>query len=304
MEYKSLPDLKGLATLRAIVELGGVNQAAKALHLGQPAVTKRLRALEQCYQTNLMLREGRKLDLTAAGKLVYNYACLALDHQESLTQELSNLKRGKNLLRLEVTSAIGEHLLPELLISFNDNFPQYRIESRMGYSRKIQTRLATGLTDIALLELAPEHPDIQVKKWRDDELLLVCSPNHPISKQRVIDTQQLTSFEYVLREPQSSIRYILDKKLLEHDISQLPTSFEVGSNEAIIEILCKGRHLSFLPRFAVKDALNSQALKHIKVDNLQIEITLWIARNKSNINDRIANAFFDLLKNNSVLTER
>lgn len=295
MEYKLLPDLKGLATLRAVVELGGVNQAATALHLGQPAVTKRLRALEQCYQTNLMVREGRKLDLTPAGKLVYSYACLAVDHQESLTQELNNLHRGKNLLRLEVTSAIGEHLLPELLMSFNDKYPDYRIESRMGYSRKIQTRLATGLTDIALLELAPNHPDIQVKKWRDDELLLVCSPNHPISKQLSIDCQQLTSLEYVLREPQSSIRLILDRELLKHGITQLPTSFEVGSNEAIIEILSKGRHLSFLPRFAVKDALNSHALQHIKVNDLPIKITLWIALNKASINNSIAKAFFDLL---------
>jgi DNA-binding transcriptional LysR family regulator len=295
MEYKNLPDLKGLATLRAVVELGGVNQAAKALHLGQPAITKRLRALEQCYQTNIMQRKGRKLGLTPAGKLVYSYASLALDHQESLIQELIDLKRGKNLLRLEVTTAIGEHLLPELLISFNDNYPNYRIQSRMGYSRNIQTRLATGLTDIALLELAPEHPDIQVKKWRDDELLLVCSPKHPISKNYSISTQQLTSLDYVLREPQSSIRAILDKKLLEFDISHLPTSFEVGSNDAIIEILGKGRHLSFLPRFAVKDALNSQALKQIQVKGLDIEITLWIARNKANINNAIAQAFFDLL---------
>lgn len=295
MEYKDLPDLKGLATLRAVVELGGVNQAANALHLGQPAVTKRLRALEQCYKTSLMVREGRKLDLTSAGKLVYSYACLTLDRQESLIQELSNLKRGKNLLRLEVTSAIGEHLLPELLISFNDSYPDYRIESRMGYSRKIQTRLATGLTDIALLELAPDHPDIQVQKWRDDELLLVCSPNHPISKHDSINCQKLNSLEYVLREPQSSIRVILDKKLLEVGITELPTSFEVGSNDAIIEILGKGRHLSFLPRFAVKDALDSHSLKHIKVDGLYIQITLWIARNKANINHSIAKAFFDLL---------
>ena len=295
MEYKKLPDLKGLATLRAVVELGGVNQAAKALHIGQPAITKRIRALELSYQTKLMSREGRKLDLTKAGKRVYIYASLVLDHQALLTQELASLEHGKNLLRLEVTTAIGEHLLPELLINFNDSYPQYRIESRMGYSRKIQTRLATGLTDIALLELAPEHPDIQVIKWRDDELLLVCSPNHPISKQNSITSQQLTSFEYVLREPQSSIRLILDKKLLSIGISSLPTSLEVGSNDTIIEILGRGRHLSFLPRFAVNEALKNKTLKHMHVDNLDIEMTLWIARNKANINHGIAQAFFDLL---------
>lgn len=295
MEYLNLPDLKGLATLRSVVELGGVNQAAKALHIGQPAVTKRLRALEQCYQTSLMLRKGRKLDLTDAGKRVYTYACLALNHQKSLMHELKSILRGENVLRLEVTTAIGEHLLPELLLNFNDNFPQYRIESRMGYSRNIQTRLATGLTDIALLEIAPEHPDIHVQKWRHDELLLVCSPNHPISQYNTINLKQLTALDFVLREPQASIRLILDKQLLTVGIPHLPTSFEVGSNDTIIEILGRGRHMSFLPRFAVKEALKTQSLKHIEIDNLEIEITLWVAHNKAHINHSIAKAFFGQL---------
>jgi len=295
MEYKRLPDLKALATLHAVIELGGVTQAAKALHVGQPAITKRLRALELCYQTQLLSREGRKLDLTVAGKSVYNYASLVIDHQVSLLQELTNLKRGKNLLRLEVTTSIGEHLLPELLIKFNDNYPQYCIESRMAYSRNIQTRLATGLTDIALLELAPAHPDIEVKKWRDDELLLVASPKHPLCQHDIIDSAQLNAMEYALREPQSSIRTILDKKLRASNLPPLTTSFEIGSNEAIIKILGQGRHLSFLPRFAIKEALNNNTLKHIKIKNLNIKITLWIARNKANISHSIAQAFFNQL---------
>ncbi len=295
MEYKILPDLKGLAALRAVVELGGVNQAAIALNIGQPAITKRLRALEECYQTAIMLREGRKLSLTEAGKRIYTYASLTLDHQNSLIHELDNLKRGENLLRLEVTTAIGENLLPELLIEFNDNFPHYRIQSRMGYSRDIQPRLATGLTDMALLELAPKHPDIEVKKWRNDELLLVCSPKHPISENNNISLNQLSSLNYVLREPESSIRIILDRQLRKVGIFHLPTSFEVGSNDTIIEILGRARHLSFLPHFAVKDALNNNTLKHIKVNNLDIKVTLWIARNKANINHSIAQAFFDQL---------
>jgi len=45
MEYIDLPDFNGLATLRAVVERGGVDAAGCALNIGQPAVTKRLRTL-------------------------------------------------------------------------------------------------------------------------------------------------------------------------------------------------------------------------------------------------------------------
>lgn len=297
MEYRNLPDLKGLAALRAVIELGGTEQAASFLHIGQPAVTKRLRALDECYGTPLMLRKGRKLELTAAGDRVYAFARLALDHQTTLLEDLHSLTQGKNKLRLEVTSAIGEHLLPELLLSFSDNYPEYQIQSRMGYSRRIQTRLATGLVDLALLELAPDHPDILVQKWIDDELILVCAPNHTLSHSGSISLAQLIEQKFVLREAKSSMRRILDQVLQDAGVHNLDISLEVGSTDTIVEILNKGRHMSFLPRFAVADALANHQLQEIRVDPLKIIVTLWIARNRANINNPVAEAFVQSLRN-------
>jgi len=68
--------LKGLATLKAIVELAGVEQAAHKLHIVQAAVTKRLRALDYCYGIPMMQLKNRRLGLTAAGERVYAYARL------------------------------------------------------------------------------------------------------------------------------------------------------------------------------------------------------------------------------------
>ncbi len=299
MEYITLPDLKGLAALRAVVELGGVNHAGEFLHIGQPAITKRLRSLDECYGTPLMQRKGRKLALTAAGEKVYAYARLALDHQTTLIEDLSSLRQGKNQLRLEVTFAIGEKLLPDLLWTFSESYPEYHLQSRMGYSRRIQTRLATGLSDLALLEQAPDHPDILVQKWFEDELILVCAPNHKLSNSGLIPLSTLSQQKYVLREPQSSMRFILDKELKELGIPPLTTSLEVGSTDTIVEMLGRGRHLSFLPQFAVQDALTNNLLRHIKIEGLRIKITLWIARNRSSINNPVAEAFIKLLRSSA-----
>ena len=296
MEYKKLPDLNGLATLRAVVELGGVEQAARALHIGQPAVTKRLRALDDSYGLPLMQRRGRKLGLTEAGEKVYAFSRLALDHQKSLTEDLRRLRQGRDRLRLEVTFAIGERLLPDLLLAFADNHPDFHIDSRMGYSRRIQTRVATGLADLALLELAPDHSDILVQKWLDDELVLVCAPQHPLARRNRIEIDELTQQEYVLREAESSTRITLDRELQDIGIAQLPTALEVGSTDTIVEIVCRGRYLSFLPRFAVIDALRKGQLRQLAVRGLPLKITLWIARNRSSIDNPVAEAFISLLR--------
>jgi DNA-binding transcriptional LysR family regulator len=296
MEYKILPDLKGVATLRAVVELGGVEQAGRALHIGQPAVTKRLRALDACYGMPLMQREGRRLELTPAGERVYAYSRLVLDHQTILLEDLESLRAGQNRLRLEVTFAIGEHLLPQLLLDFSEANPDYRIESRMGYTRRIQTHLATGLTDLALLEQAPDHPDIVVQKWLDDEIVLVCGPSHPLWESDLIPLGELQKLNYVLRESQSSMRIILDKALQDVGIYHIPINMEVGSTDTIVEMLEHGRHVSFLPRFAVAEGLAEGSLYHIKVEGLRIKRTLWIARTRTNLDNEVAEAFIAKLR--------
>ncbi|HEA26077.1 MAG TPA: LysR family transcriptional regulator [Ectothiorhodospiraceae bacterium] len=299
MEYINQLDLKGLATLRAVVELGGVEEAGRALSVGQPAVTKRLRSLDNCFGVTLMQREGRRLELTPAGEKVYAYARLVLDHQTLLVDDLNSLLMGENRLRLVVNFAIGEHLLPELLLAFADAYPEYRIESRMDYTRRIQRRLATGLADLALLEEAPDHPDIMVQKWLDDELVLVCSPSHPLYQTDLLPITELEQLDYVLREPQSAMRIILDKALNDIGIRNMRISMEVGSTDTIVEILNRGRHVSFLPRFAVNEALARGELFRIKIQGLRVKRTLWIARTRSNMSNPVAESFIQVLRKNS-----
>lgn len=296
MEYINLPDYKALATLKAVVELGSVNAAAKALYIGQPAVTKRLRSLDSCYGMPLMQHQGRKLELTTAGEKVYAYARLILEHQASLLDDLASLRTGHNRLRLEVTFAIGEHVLPDILLHVADVRPDLIIDSRLGYSRRIHTRLATGLSEIALLEQEPQHPNIQVEPWMQDELLLVCGPGHPLWDCRQLQADQLSQLHYVLREAQSSIRNTLDQTLQELQIKLNYIDMEVGSTETIIELLLRGKQVSFLPQFAVKTHLARNSLRQIPIHQLQIKRTLWIAYNRTNIDRKKAHSFIELLQ--------
>jgi len=294
MEYINLPDYKSLATLKAVVELGSVNRAADALYIGQPAVTKRLRSLDSCYGVPLMQQQGRKLELTPAGEKVYAYARLVL--------HLASLRTGHNRLRLEVSFAIGEHILPDILMHFADSQPNLRIESRLGYSRRIHTRLATGLADIALLEQSPRHPNIKVEPWMQDELLLVCGAGHPLWGRKLIELNELETLHYVLREATSSLRNTLDKNLLKHQIKLDNIDMEVGSTDTIIEILQRGKQVSFLPQFAVNSFLERNSLHHIKINQLHINRTLWIAYNLTNLSTQTVDSFISMLK--EITTQR
>jgi DNA-binding transcriptional LysR family regulator len=249
-----------------------------------------------------MQHRGRKLELTTAGDKVYAYARLVLEHQASLLDDLASLRAGHNRLRLEVTFAIGEHILPDILMHFADSQPDLRIESRLGYSRRIHTRLATGLADIALLEQSPRHPNIKVEPWMQDELLLVCGPGHPLWDKTSIQISELEALHYVLREASSSIRGTLDKTLQKNNMRLGHIDMEVGSTDTIIEILQRGKQVSFLPQFAVHNFLERRHLKHIKIDQLHINRTLWIAYNLANLSPYKADSFINMLR--KITTQR
>ena len=107
---------------------------------------------------------------------------------------------------------------------------------------------------------------------------------------------ELSELRYVLREASSSMRPILDKALADIGIAQIPVAMEVGSTDTIVEMLQRGRHVSFLPRFAVAEALSENNLFHIKIQGLRIQRTLWIARTRTNLNNPASEAFIQLLR--------
>lgn len=288
--------MRGLAALRAVVEKGGVTEAAKALSIGQPAVTKRLRALEECYGMPLFKRVSGRLRMSEAGEKVYLLAVQTLERQLALREDLTNLAEGRTSMRLEATFAIGEHLLPDILFGFDERFPRYKVTSRLAYSRQMQANLATGLTDLALLEVAPDHPDILVQRWMDDELWLVCGPNHPLVGAELLPLEDLKELSFVMRERRSSVRESLEEALSGVGIDNLQVALEVGSTDAIIEILSRSRHVSFMPRFAVFDRVRRGGLFHIKTSGFRIRRTLWLARNRSKLDNPVVEAFIGMLR--------
>lgn len=290
-----LPGLEHWAALRAVVERGGVNEAAGALNIGQPAVSKRLQALESCYGVALLERRGGRLSLTGAGRKVYLLAVETLDRQQALLKDLQSHQAGVRELRLEATFTIGEHLLPDVLVRFSERYPQYRIRLRLGSSRAVQAHLVTDMADLGLMEAAPNSPDIAVRRWRDDELILVCGAGHGLAHTDEIAIASLPSLTYVLREDRSGLRESLDQALRANGIQALPVEMEVSSSSAIMEILPHNRHVSFLPRFLVAGALAAGQLHHVRVASLQIRRTLWIARSRSNPELPVAEAFVGLL---------
>ena len=107
---------------------------------------------------------------------------------------------------------------------------------------------------------------------------------------------EITQLSYVLRERESSMRITLDRALADISVDEVPIAMEVGSTDTIVEMLEHGRHVSFLPRFAVEAAIRSGQLHQIRVEGLRIRRTLWIARTRANLDNPVAEAFIKMIR--------
>ncbi|MBD3609833.1 MAG: hypothetical protein HUJ30_04730, partial [Gammaproteobacteria bacterium] len=119
---------------------------------------------------------------------------------------------------------------------------------------------------------------------------------HPMAGEAKIGRDELGRLSFVLRERNAAIREHIQRVMDEEMLTRLDVVMEVGSTDAIIDILHRGRHMSFLPRFAVMDAVQDGSLKSIEVEGVSMTRTLWIARNRMNQQHPVAEAFIDMLK--------
>jgi LysR family transcriptional regulator, nitrogen assimilation regulatory protein len=166
-------DLNTLRTVLAVAESAGYTRAAQKLHITQPAVSRRLVALEQRLRTKLFRREGHRFLATEAGLEVCDRArqVLALvDNLPSSVQEIAGQPSGR--LALGLPSVVGEVLLPRLVRSYQAKFPDVFLMVEQGVA-DLSEMLVTNQVDVALLWGKPLSPMIELTPLIDHELGLV-----------------------------------------------------------------------------------------------------------------------------------
>ncbi|MFG6667402.1 LysR family transcriptional regulator [Halomonas sp. HNIBRBA4712] len=175
-------DTQSLQAFIAVADTQSFSRAAERLHLTQPAVSKRIAALEMQVGARLFDRIGRRISLTEAGHLLRPRAQRIMQAVEDSRQALANLSGhvgGK--LTLGTSHHIGLHRLPPILKRYTERHPDVALDLRFLDSELAYQGVLDGTLEIAVVTLAPT-PLLQldtVELWRD-RLCFVCAPDHPL----------------------------------------------------------------------------------------------------------------------------
>ena len=122
--------LKSLQTLTTIVETGGFSKAARALGLGQPAVSKAINALEREFGVKLLNR-GARVSLTEDGSRLYEEARKVVDAYDRLQEASARKSTPAGLVRVTCPNALGSIYLIPRLREFLRLYPEINVELRV-----------------------------------------------------------------------------------------------------------------------------------------------------------------------------
>lgn len=271
-------NLDSLKTFCLVVENESISQAARKMFVSQPAVTRQMKALEEYYGTLLFERSAGRLDVTEAGKLLYPYAKAILEDHERARERLSDYIGNYQVnLSVGATLTIGEYLLPQLLSRFKLEHPELNLTLQIANTQDILANLTEHHIDLALVEGQVNDSSLDVEKFSDDELILICSANHKWAECNEIEIEDLLEERMIWREAGSGTREIVENALKQKGVlDQVQIYMEIGSTQAIKATVEAGLGVAFLSRMTILRELEWNVIKEVKVKNLNIRRGLWL----------------------------
>ncbi|MDV7210526.1 LysR family transcriptional regulator [Azotobacter beijerinckii] len=284
-------DLANLNAFIAIAETGSFSEAGERLHLTQPAVSKRIAALEQQLQVRLFDRLGREVNLTEAGRALLPRAYRILSVLEDTRRALSNLNGDvSGRLTLATSHHIGLHRLPPLLRAFTRAHPQVTLDIHFLDSEVAYEEILHGRAELAVITLAPETaaPVRAVRVW-DDPLDFVAAPEHPLARNVRVSLADVARHPAVFPGGNTFTHHIV-QRLFEGEGLAPHIAMSTNYLETIKMMVSIGIAWSVLPRTMLDDQVKPLTLPGIRLSR-QLGYILHTERTLSNA----ARAFMALL---------
>ncbi|WP_066254058.1 LysR family transcriptional regulator [Neobacillus drentensis] len=288
-------NIESLKMFCLVVDEGSISQAARLSYVSQPAVTRQIHQLENVYGTLLFDRTDGKMKVTETGRMLYPFAKTIIN-DFNRSKELIKQVTGEYNTNLHVGASftIGEYLLPSLLGRFKKQKPEIKVSLTIKNTPSVIEDLANDVIDLALVEGIVENNDFIVEKFADDELILICSPDHIWREQ--ISMEELADEMMIWRESISGTRLIVENTLREYGVLEKIDSYmELGSTQAIKSAVEAGLGISILPRLTVARELEQGTLRSVDISGVTILRDLWLVKKHQRFNKMTVTQFLEFI---------
>ena len=268
-------ELRHIYSFQAIVQEGSFLKAAEKLKYAQSTITLHIQQLEAELGVKLFIRQGKKVQLTEAGRSLQEQSDSLVARAMALQQTMFNLVAGEaGHVRIGVIAPTASLRLPQILAPFCQERPRIRLTIEVGNTPTISQRVASGALDLGICSLPEAHLGLDFEPLFVEHLSLLLPERHPLAEEATIHVQDLAHQRLLLSERECPYRGIIERELQKRRKNPYSGLEIGGSLETITRAVQCGLGIAIIPRVAASPPPAQTVLREIEGVELSLPIGL------------------------------
>lgn len=287
-------ELHALEVFEMVVAERSFSRAAEKLFRTQPAVSLAIQRLENELGDKLIDRAAKDLVPTDTGRTVLDFARRFRNLEDELASALAELRdnsAGRLVIGANESSTL--YLLPHIQ-RYRAKFPKIKVQVRRSQSSRIPVELLEGDLELGVASYDPGDDRLVTKVIYTDALAFVVSPKHRFARRRSVSIAELGEETFVAHNVVSPYRELVLREFRRHKVP-LRMDVEMPTLETIRRLVAASDGVAFLPRMAVRQDVESGALREINVKELHVERKVRLLYAKARTLSHAARAFLELV---------
>jgi DNA-binding transcriptional LysR family regulator len=258
-----------LRVFYTVARLLSFTQAAKALHMTQPAVTFQIRQLEDHLSTRLFDRSHNRVVLTEAGRKVYEYAERIFELYGEMQEALRQVGRtAGGALTIGACHTAAESLLPALMRDFKRARPELNLGLKLAPEDEVLRMVQAGIVEAGIVAGRMEAALLDTRACLIDRSVVITQPGHPLAERERVRIEALAGYPLISREKGSPaveniMRYAAANGV---DAGTFNIALELGSLDAIKNTVEAGMGIAIVSRACVTRELELGSLACVGLD--------------------------------------
>lgn len=256
-----MPTIKQLRYFMAVVDLLNFRRAAEACHVSQPTLSMQIRELEERLGVQLLERTRSRVLVTPAGREIAKHAREALRNVKDI---VDLAEQGRRIFagthRVGILPSLGPYLMPHILPSLREHYPDLRLYLREDIAHNLANRLEGGELDFAFLPLPVHRQEVEVIELFDEPLWLAVPRKHRLAERAHLKGGDLRG-EVVLTLENGQSLHAKVMELCDRHGAHPHLDFAATSLDTLRQMTAMGMGVTFLPALYVRaEALDDQEI--------------------------------------------
>ena len=273
-------DIKQLFYFVTVADQLSYSKAAQKLHISQPSLSNAIKNLEHEVGSPLLERSTRKIELTDAGKVLYNKSLQLLSHMNILKKEMQEVRlTGSGELIIGMIESV-RHWVPKVIREYQGRFPSIRIKLIEVLSRKaVIDSLRKYHTHLIITNQCIEEEDIESLPLYKEKLVLVLHRDHPLSAKESITFSELAEEPFIISMEGFQTREdILEAFELEEASPNI--QFEIERFETALTLVRENLGVAIIPENYLVEPKDASIVRKT-MDSPALERTVYLTYMKN-----------------------